>query len=279
MSKIIIVGGPTGSGKSEIAIDLAINLGGEIVSADSVQVFKEFNIGSAKILKNEMRGITHYMLDIVEPNDRFTVADFSALARKKIDEILQRGRQPIVCGGTGLYINSLIYDMDWYDSDFDEALRLKLGKMDSSELIDYARKVGVDLSDVQTCNDRRIIRAIEIYELTGRQPSSFKKVNRSKYEIELIIPDIKRDQLYDRINKRTIRMIDQGLVNETEQILKKYGDTPQALTSIGYRQAAWYISKGDPNLKDELISKIQQSTRNYAKRQITWFNRYRKINK
>lgn len=264
--------GPTASGKSDYAVDLALRTNGEIVSADSVQIFKQFDIGSAKIRPEEQRGIVHHLIDICEPFDTYTVADYARDARNAIDDIRSRGKTPIVCGGTGLYVNSLIYQLDDLPP-ADEALREELSKLSLEALLERAEQERIDLAGVNLSNKRRVIRGIEIFLLTGKPMGDFNTLKRSDLTPILYHLSPAREKLYKKINLRTHLMIEAGLIEETAQLLARYGRNLQGMRSIGYKETLMYL---DGQLsKEELTLSIQLATRHYAKRQGTWFRRYR----
>lgn len=263
--------GATASGKSDYAVRLAHELDGEIVSADSVQIFRCFDIGSAKITLEEQMGIPHHLIDFLEPTDTYTVADYARDARNAIADIFSRGKTPIVCGGTGLYINSLLYDLDDLPP-ADERLREELNKQSLEELLERARRDQIDLKGVNLTNKRRVIRGMEIYLLTGKPMGNFNTLKRSNIVPVIYHLSPPRELLYEKINLRTHRMIEAGMVEETREIVERFGRQLQALGSIGYREALMYL---DGHLSmEQLIASIQLATRHYAKRQGTWFRRY-----
>lgn len=281
--KIHFVVGPTASGKSSYAIDLAKQIGGEIVCADSVQVFREFNIGSAKVTPEEAGGVPHHMLDILEPEARYTAGDYRRDALDCILDIAKRQLslgiidsldEPkiIVCGGTGLYINSLLYEPDDLPPADDE-LRERLGGLEAEELVELAKSEGMTLEGIDMGNPRRLIRAIEIFKATGEELGSFRELKRTDIMPIFHFMEHSREELYECIEIRTVQMIEAGLVSEVEGIVKRHGEDLQALGAIGYRQALMHL-RGELTL-DEMRSDIAQKTRNYAKRQITWFKKYK----
>lgn len=275
MRDVYVVIGPTAVGKSSFAFSLAREKDAEIVSADSVQVYKYLNIGSAKATESEQREITHHMIDIVNPDENFTAYDYQLKALESIDEILSRDKMPIIVGGTGLYVHSLLYDMDFANSKPDLELRKKLEKLTILELLDILRQKEIEVKEEEEKNRPRLIRLIEISN-EKKSKDKIKKLNsfRKGYNFKIILLNRERQKLYDRINKRVDIMIEDGLVHECEMLIKKYRyKNSKALSSIGYKEIIAYI-KGDTNF-DEAISKIKQSSRNYAKRQITWFKKYK----
>lgn len=269
---IHIVAGPTAAGKTEYALDLAEQLDAEIISADSVQVFRYLDIGSAKIKESEMRGVPHHLIDFLDPDENFSVGEFANLAKALIAEIQSRKKAVIVCGGTGLYLHSLIYDMDFYDAVLDKGLRERLSGLGLDALLRYAGEIGLETKNIEINNPRRLIRAIEVFAATGKQPEKIKNLKRSDYNISLHLIDPDRKVLYERINKRAEIMLESGLIEETEAIISKFPGELQGMNSVGYRQVCSFL-KGQMS-RDELTAQIQQATRNYAKRQVTWFKRY-----
>lgn len=278
---IAVVGGATASGKTGLAVELALALGGEVVSADSMQIYKYMDIGSAKPGIEEMRGVPHHMLDVVLPTQNFSVAEYAAAAHECIAGIASRGHLPIVCGGTGLYIESLIRDVDFGEQDTDEALR--------AELFEYAAENGNGaLHDILAqCdpeaaaaihenNVKRVVRAVEFFRTTGEKISVHQRMTRqkqSRYTYVLIGIDHDRGALYERINKRVDIMLETGLVTEVERLLgmgvKRENTSMQA---IGYKEIAAYLY-GECTL-DEATEAVKLGSRRYAKRQLTWFRRY-----
>ena len=269
-SKIIAVVGPTASGKTAFAVNLAHQINGEIVSADSRLVYKGFDIGTAKPTLKEREGIPHYMIDIAEPETDYSAGLYLKDAEKIIKDILLRGKVPIIAGGTGLYLNILLmnYDLPKVEPDYD--LREKLKKTDNLYEI-------LSSLDPQTAleidpNDRKkLIRAIEIVKLTGKPLSKSRGRKEPEYDVEWLGLNYPREELYDRINKRVDLMMENGLVEETEKLLEKHGRINNILYTIGYQEMVSYLD-GILTL-DEAVDKLKQNTRRYAKRQLTWFRK------
>lgn len=269
-SKIIAVVGPTASGKTAFAVNLAHQINGEIVSADSRLVYKGFDIGTAKPTLKEREGIPHYMIDIAEPETDYSAGLYLKDAEKIIKDILLRGKVPIIAGGTGLYLNILLmnYDLPKVEPDYD--LREKLKKTDNLYEI-------LSSLDPQTAleidpNDRKkLIRAIEIVKLTGKPLSKSRGRKESEYDVEWLGLNYPREELYDRINRRVDLMIENGLVEETEKLLEEHGRINNILYTIGYQEMVSYLD-GILTL-DEAVDKLKQNTRRYAKRQLTWFRK------
>lgn len=278
--KVIVIVGPTASGKTALSIELAKKINGEIVSCDSMQIYKDMNIGSAKPDKQEMQGIKHYMIDIVSPTERFSVADYKKVAEASIEEILQKGKVPIVVGGTGLYADSLIYNIEYNNTKLDETYRAELEKKASlpggmEDLYNKALEIDKKACDKISPNDKkRIIRILEIYHETGKTKTELEiesQKNEVKYDYKVFAINIQREILYDRINKRVDIMIEKGLIEEVTSILEKYPNFPTAMQAIGYKEVVEYLN-GQLS-KEEMIEKIKQESRRYAKRQLTWFRK------
>ena len=282
--KVIVIVGPTASGKTALSIELAKKINGEIVSCDSMQIYKDMNIGSAKPTTEEMQGIKHYLIDEVEPTQRFSVAEYKKRAEQAIEEIIEKGKVPIIVGGTGLYANSLIYGIEFDQIKFDEKYRYKLMQEAETEeglqkLYEQAKKIDHKAMEKISFNDKkRIIRVLEIFHSTGKNKTQQEIESRKKelkYNYKVFAINIERQKLYERINKRVDIMIAQGLIDEVKHILKKYKEFPTAMQAIGYKEVVEYLN--GLITKDEAIEKIKQESRRYAKRQITWFKRIEDI--
>ena len=283
MQKIIIIVGPTAVGKTALSLALADKLKTEIISADSVQIYKHLDIGSAKPTIEEMGGIPHHLIDCVEPTEVFSVSDYVALAKAQIRRLHDADKIPIVVGGTGLYVNSLIYDMNFGASPADDAFRLHLEALAKSEgnAAVHDRLTCVDpvaAARIHPNNLKRVIRALEVNHITGKPFADF-AVEPSKtkdYEVVLIGLTRHRDILYDRINERVGLMIEAGLIDEVKK-LKNSGlnDRYQSMQGIGYKEVLSYLD--GRTTYDEMVDRVRQGSRNYAKRQMTWFKRYEDI--
>ena len=277
--KVIVICGPTASGKTALSIELAKKINGEIISSDSMQIYKDMNIGTAKPSKEEMQGIKHYMIDFVEPDKRYSVADFKKDAEKAIEDILTKGKVPIVVGGTGLYVDSLIYGIEYQELQFDEQYRKDLEERVLNEglevLYDEAKQIDPQAMEKISHNDqKRILRVLEIYKATGKTKTEQEVESRKKgvkYDYKVFAINMDRETLYKRINKRVDIMIEQGLIQEVEKLLKKYKDFPTAMQGLGYKEVVEYLQ--GKTTKEEMIEKIKMETRRYAKRQITWFKK------
>ena len=278
--KVIVIVGPTASGKTALSIELAKRINGEIVSCDSMQIYKDMDIGSAKPTLEEMQGIKHYMIDVVKPDERFSVAEYKKQAEKAIEEILSKGKIPIVIGGTGLYADSLIYSIEYPEIEFDLKYRNKLEKKADTqegliELYNEAKRIDEEAIKKISENDKkRIIRILEIFYSTGKTKTQLEiesRRNEVKYDYRVFAIDMNREILYDRINKRVDTMIENGLIQEVKNLLNKYEIFPTAMQGLGYKEVVEYL---DGKLtKEEMIEKIKQETRRYAKRQLTWFRK------
>lgn len=237
---VIVIAGPTASGKSALAVELAKRINGEIISADSMQIYKEMNIGTAKITKEEMQGIKHHMIDFVSPNKRYSVSAYKKEAEKCIEKILSNNKVPIICGGTGLYIDSLIYGIEFLEEEIDETYRNKLNEIAKIEglekLYDMAMKIDPEAMKKISRNDqKRIIRVLEIYHKTGKtktQQDLESRKNGVKYNYKIFAINMDRELLYDRINKRVDKMIEEGLIEEVKSIIKKYEEFPTAMQGL-----------------------------------------------
>lgn len=276
---IYVIGGPTASGKSKLAVELAKRINGEIISADSMQIYKDMNIGTAKLTKEEMQGIKHHLLDFVSPEERYSVANFKTDAKIKIEEILKKGKTPIIVGGTGLYIDSMIYGIEFQDEKIDKEYREELNELAEKEglerLYEEARKIDPEAMKKISINDKkRIIRVLEIYHKTGKTKTEVEKESRKneiKYNYKTFAITMNREKLYERIEKRVDQMIEQGLIEEVQSILNKYHKFPTAMQGLGYKEVVEYLE--NKLTKEEMIEKIKKKTRHYAKRQLTWFKK------
>ena len=275
--EVIVICGPTASGKTGLSIELAKKINGEIISGDSMQIYKEMDIGTAKVTREEMQGIKHYLIDIIEPNQRYSVAEFKKDAEKAIEEIINKGKTPIVVGGTGLYIDSLIYGIEYQNIKLDEEYRKKLEKEAEEgldNLYEKAKKIDPEAMKKISPNDKkRIIRVLEIYKATGKTKTQQEEESRKelKYDYKVFAINMEREKLYERINKRVDLMLQQGLIEEVEKITEKYKEFPTAMQGLGYKEVVEYLE--NKTTKEEMIEKIKMETRRYAKRQITWFKK------
>lgn len=282
--KILCVVGPTASGKTDYAVELALKSGGEVVSCDSMQIYKHMDIGTAKPTADEMKGVKHHMIDIIEPNESFSVARFSEMARECIDDILLRGKTPVLCGGTGLYFDSTINNINFIQMDTDEEYRKDLESAAKEFGNEYVYKIlkRVDEESAESIhpnNLKRVIRALEIYKTTGKKKSELDKEQLSEPLYEPEITGLMRDRevLYDRINKRVDIMMEKGLIDEVSELIKMgIDENSTSMQAIGYKEIIEYLD-GKTSLSDA-VDKIKRESRRYAKRQLTWFKRNEKIN-
>ncbi|WP_252249322.1 tRNA (adenosine(37)-N6)-dimethylallyltransferase MiaA [Clostridium sp. VAP23] len=278
--KILVLGGPTAVGKTELSIRLAEKLNGEILSADSMQIYRKMDIGSAKVTKEEMRDIKHHMIDIVSPEEKFSVADFKNIGEKAIKEITTKEKLPMIVGGTGLYINSLTCNVTFTESEKDDEYRSYLESLAEANGNNYVHEMlkeidEISYRDIHPNNRKRVIRALEVYKISGKPFSSYNAGNdfyKTDYDVFYYVLTMDREKLYDRINKRVDIMIENGLIDECIE-LKKLGYTSsmQSMQGIGYKEILYYLDKKIS--LDEAINLIKQGSRNYAKRQLTWFRR------
>lgn len=265
-------------GKSNLAVEVAKKLKGEIISADSMQIYQDMNIGTAKVTKEETQGIKHYMIDIVSPSVRYSVANYKKQAEECIRKIIEQGKIPIIVGGTGLYINSLIYGIEFQNQEIDETYRHELEKKDLIELYTKASEIDPEAMKKISANDRkRIIRVLEIYHETGKTKTQQDEESRKEVEFDykVFAINIDRQKLYQRINYRVDFMIEQGLIEEVQYLLHNYKDFPTAMQGLGYKEVVEYLE--NKTTKEEMIEKIKVETRRYAKRQLTWFRKNKEV--
>lgn len=279
-NKILVIAGPTAVGKTDISIQLAKRLNGEIISTDSMQIYKHMDIGSAKISKEEMDGVVHHLIDFVEPSNEFSVSEFQTLAKEAIEDIQSRGKLPILAGGTGLYINSVICTMNFAEGEKDETYRKELEALAISKGNDYVHSLLKDIDEesynsIHPNNVKRVIRALEVYKQSGKPFSAFKEENSiytCDYDVFYYVLNMDREKLYNRINLRVDIMMDKGLIEEVK-MLKDMGLTAndQSMKGIGYKEILAYLS--DEIDLDTAVDMVKQGSRNYAKRQLTWFKK------
>ncbi|WP_297636689.1 tRNA (adenosine(37)-N6)-dimethylallyltransferase MiaA [uncultured Clostridium sp.] len=284
-NKVLVLGGPTAVGKTELSIKLAKSLNGEIISADSMQIYKEMDIGSAKITTDEMDGVKHYMIDIVDPSQSFNVSDYKQLGSTIIEDIISRGKLPIIVGGTGLYINALTCNMDFTEGESDLEYREELNKLAEEKGNIYIHEMLKDIDPISYAqihpnNLKRVIRALEVYHITKKPFSSFdlgEKMYDSIYDVHYFVLTMDRAKLYERINYRVDKMMDEGLIDECISLKNKGLDSSyQSMQGIGYKEILLYLDK--KITLDESIELIKKGSRNYAKRQLTWFRRDKRVN-
>ncbi|MFD1412906.1 tRNA (adenosine(37)-N6)-dimethylallyltransferase MiaA [Oceanobacillus jeddahense] len=274
--KVVSIVGPTAVGKTALGIAAAKRFQGEIISGDSTQVYKGMDIGTAKVTSEETEGIPHHMIDIIHPDRAFSVADFQEHVKYHIDSIHERGNLPIIVGGSGLYIQSVLFDYHFSNQRRDEEITNKLFQQietEGSEKL-YERLKQVDpeqAKKVHPNNHRRLVRALEVYEMTGLTMTAYQKEQQaeSPYDPFIIGLDMERSILYDRINRRVDQMIEEGLVEEVQSLIAKGYKDCQSMHAIGYKEIVAYL---DNRLSQtDAIQAVKQNSRKYAKRQLTWF--------
>lgn len=281
---MIVLTGPTAVGKTELSISLAKKINGSIISADSMQVYKYMDIGSAKITKEEMCGVKHYLVDELMPEEEFNIYRFKEMALKALEEIYAEGKIPIIVGGTGFYIQGLLYDIDFSETAADETYRKEMedyaGKNGAHALHELLREVDPESCDaIHENNVKRVIRALEYYHQTGQKISDHNKKEREKqspYNFAYFVLNDIRENLYARIDKRVDLMVEKGLVDEVK-ILKDMGYTPDmvSMQGLGYKEILWYLD--NRCTLNEAVETIKQETRHFAKRQLTWFRREKEV--
>lgn len=285
MTDIFILAGPTAVGKTGISIKLAKSLNSEIISADSMQIYKKMDIGSAKVSEEEMEGIPHHMIDIVDPSEEFSVAMFKRYAEREIENINAKNKLPMIVGGTGFYINSLIYNYNFAETNRDEKYREELSNLAQEKGNEYVHNLLKDI-DIESYNKlypndlKRVIRALEVYKVTGKSITEFAKeedVYNIPYRVHYYVLNMNREKLYERINQRVDIMFEKGLLNEVIRLRKEgYNSDMQSMKGIGYKEILAYLD-GDITI-EKSIEMIKQFSRNYAKRQLTWFRKDPRVN-
>ncbi|SHH77088.1 tRNA (adenosine(37)-N6)-dimethylallyltransferase MiaA [Clostridium grantii] len=280
MKKLFVLTGPTAVGKTDISIQLAKKLGGEIISADSMQIYNYMDIGSAKVSNEEMDGVPHHLIDFLSPDKEFSVAEFKEKAKSAIESIYAKDKLPMVVGGTGFYINSLVFNYDFANAIKDERYRKTLETIAATEGNEYLHLMlkEVDLESYSKLhyNDvKRVIRALEVYKVTGKSMSHFKAeqdIYNISYDVSYFVLDMNREKLYNRINMRVDLMMEKGLLEEVIKLKEMgYNSKMQAMQGIGYKELLYYL---DNEISyEEAIEMIKQGSRNYAKRQLTWFRK------
>ncbi|KKE78438.1 tRNA (adenosine(37)-N6)-dimethylallyltransferase MiaA [Bacilli bacterium] len=280
---VISIMGPTAVGKTSLSIEVAKRFNGEIISGDSMQVYKEMNIGTAKIKKTEMENIPHHMIDIREPDEEFSVADFKQNVQYYIEEISNRNKLPILVGGSGLYIQAALYNYHFSNQKRDEVLTQKLEKRIEEEgpipVYNYLKEIDpVQAEKIHPNNYRRVIRALEIYETTGKTMTEYQKEQtlESPYHLILIGLEMDRPELYERINHRVDKMLEEGLIQEVKLLIDKGYENCQSMNAIGYKELVPYV-RGEISL-NEAVETLKRNSRRYAKRQYTWFKNKMNIN-
>lgn len=290
LKPLIVILGPTASGKTGLALDLAKKWDGELVNVDSRQIYKEMDIatnkvGSANIKRKDIGGeivyfaddVPMYLLDLVNPDESFSLADYKKIALRKIGEIQNKGKLPILVGGTGLYISAIVDNLDIPQGPPDEKLRAELEKKNAEELFAVLAKIDPASAEIiGPKNKRKIIRALEVYKITGRPFSSQQKKGKPLFDVLQIGIKIERKELHNKIDQRVDRMMEAGLVRETQELRGKYSPELPAMSGIGYKEIGSYLNQ-EMSL-EEAVQRIKFHTHQYARRQITWFNRDKSIN-
>ncbi|MFC0014427.1 MULTISPECIES: tRNA (adenosine(37)-N6)-dimethylallyltransferase MiaA [Allobacillus] len=274
--KIISVVGPTAVGKTKLGIEISKHIGGEVINGDSIQIYKEFDIGSAKATLEEREGIPHHLIDLLEPEDEYSASDFKQDVKEKVQEIHGKQKTPVLVGGTGFYVQAALYDFNFSSVKRDHQYSDRLLEQIEKDGIEpfYKRLQEVDpeqAKKIHPHNIRRVIRALEVYETTGKPLSIYEQeqIDTSYYDPYIIGLTMERSLLYERINQRVLDMIDQGLFEEIEQLYNRYGSDIQPMKGIGYKEVIPYL-RGECG-KAEAIELIQRNTRRFAKRQLTYF--------
>lgn len=281
---LIIITGPTAVGKTELSISLAKAVNGEIISADSMQVYRHMDIGSAKITKEEMQGVKHYLIDELEPDEPFHVVLFQQYAKRYMEDIYSRGKIPIIVGGTGFYIQALLYDIDFTDTKEDSTIRAELEALARDKGAEYLHEQLKQVDEqgaiaIHANNVKRVIRALEFYQLTGKKISEHneeQRKNDSPYHFVYFVLNNDREVLYDRINRRIDKMLEMGLVEEVKQLYEMgYTKDMVSMQGLGYKEILSYL-EGEISL-EEAIYILKRDTRHFAKRQLTWFRREKEV--
>ncbi len=281
MKKIAVICGATATGKTGLAVDLALKLNTEIISADSQLIYKGLNIGTAKPTESEMRNVKHHMIDVIEPDENFSVGDYEEIAAPILTNLLDRGKVPVICGGTGFYINSLLFDLGYGNTAADESIREKyaefLDKNGKDALFDKLKEVDPETAEKLHPNDvKRVVRALEIYEVSGKKKSQQCDKMISKFDYIAVAIDYPREELYERINKRVNEMFDLGLIEEVNGLLARGIDKNcQSMQAIGYKEVLEGLKNKDNH--STMRDTIKKNTRHYAKRQITFFKKFPNI--
>ena len=271
--KIIIILGPTASGKSDFAVKLAKKFNGELISADSRQIYQELNIGSNKITETEKQGIKHYLLDVVKPDQDFSLYDWQQNAFQSIEKILKKNKQPIIVGGTGLYLSSILQNYQLPATD--KALRLKLNKLSLEKLVAQLKKIDPEITKkIDSKNKIHVVRALEYAIAFHDDLQTNKKTATCPYDYLIFGLNPDKEKLYQKINNRVDTMIKNGLLAEVKNLIKKYKADLPALSGIGYQEISKYLNKELGF--EEAVELIKKNTRHYAKRQMTWFRRMEK---
>jgi len=277
-NKIIVIVGPTAVGKTYVSVELAKKLNSEIISADSMQIYKEMNIGTAKVTEEEKHGITHHMIDFINPDENYSVSDFKNDAENIIDNMILKNNIPIIVGGSGLYVNSLIYDLDFgkakSDGKFRDYYTYYYKEHGEDALYEKLKKIDPESAEkIHKNNVKRVIRALEVYDITGKKFSELNtdiRKKSNKYDCILVGLSMDRKILYERINQRVDKMLSDGLVEEVRSLMEKgYEKHLVSMQGIGYKEIIEFLEGNIP--LEEAVNILKRNTRRFAKRQYTWF--------
>lgn len=276
MKKLLVICGATASGKTSLAVECAKRLNGEVISCDALLVYRGLNIGTAKPTREEMGGIEHHLIDVADPTDGFTVHDFERLALDAVADISARGKVPVLCGGTGFYLNAVLFQSGFGNAAADEGVRAKYNAIAAEKGKEYLhgllQEVDAESAAVLHPNDvKRVVRALEIYELTGKKKSDQQDGRVPRFPYEAFAFDYPREVLYERIDRRAAQMFEEGLVEEVRGLLASVPENAQCMQAIGYKEVVEGLKNGDN--QSTMRDIVQKNTRNYAKRQLTFFKK------
>ena len=276
MKKLLVICGATASGKTSLAVECAKRLNGEVISCDALLVYRGLNIGTAKPTREEMGGIEHHLIDVADPTDSFTVHDFERLALDAVADISARGKVPVLCGGTGFYLNAVLFQSGFGNAAADEGVRAKYNAIAAEKGKEYLhgllQEVDAESAAVLHPNDvKRVVRALEIYELTGKKKSDQQDGRVPRFPYEAFAFDYPREVLYERIDRRAAQMFEEGLVEEVRGLLASVPENAQCMQAIGYKEVVEGLKNGDN--QSTMCDIVQKNTRNYAKRQLTFFKK------
>lgn len=276
MKKLLVICGATASGKTSLAVECAKRLDGEVISCDALLVYRGLNIGTAKPTREEMGGIPHHLIDVADPTDGFTVHDFERLALDVVADISARGKVPVLCGGTGFYLNAVLFQSGFGNAAADEGVRAKYNAIAAEKGKEYLhgllQEVDAESAAVLHPNDvKRVVRALEIYELTGKKKSDQQDGRIPRFPYEAFAFDYPREVLYERIDRRAAQMFEEGLVEEVRGLLASVPENAQCMQAIGYKEVVEGLKNGDN--QSTMCDIVQKNTRNYAKRQLTFFKK------
>ena len=276
MKKLLVICGATASGKTSLAVECAKRLDGEVISCDALLVYRGLNIGTAKPTREEMGGIEHHLIDVADPTDGFTVHDFERLALDAVADISARGKVPVLCGGTGFYLNAVLFQSGFGNAAADEGVRAKYNAIAAKKGKEYLhgllQEVDAESAAILHPNDvKRVVRALEIYELTGKKKSDQQDGRVARFPYEAFAFDYPREVLYERIDRRAAQMFEEGLVEEVRGLLASVPENAQCMQAIGYKEVVEGLKNGDN--QSTMRDIVQKNTRNYAKRQLTFFKK------